>query len=61
MGVSELEQILTEYEQKKRLAEIEEKEFYLNMIDIWDSECYRLSEKYHDEKMQIIKKLKKEV
>jgi len=48
-------------ELKKRLAEIEEKEFYLNMIDIWDSECYRLSEKYHDEKMQIIKKLKKEV
>ena len=43
---------------KRKLSIIEQKEFYLTMVDTWGSECQKLSEELHEEKMKLLKQLK---
>lgn len=43
---------------KEKLSIIEQKEFYLNMVDTWGTECQKLSDELHEEKMKLKRQLK---
>lgn len=44
-------------ELKKKLKDIEEREFYLKMQDHWDSEDFKLSDELHQESMKLKKQI----
>ena len=44
-------------ELKKELKELKEHEFMIQMIDHWDSECYRIDRELHEKIIKVEKEI----
>jgi len=48
---------MTREEIEKKIADLEEREFFINMVDRWTAEDYRLMAEIHAELIELKKKL----